>query len=144
MGPALEGVFVAANGLAFIGWVVLIAAPRWEAGRRVVAPVVIPGLLAVAYVTMMAIGLPSADGGFMSLGGVSQLLSKPVVLLGGWIHYLAFDLVVGCWEARDARELGVRHAALVPCLLLTFMLGPAGLLAYFVVRGAGKRKLAMG
>jgi len=142
MNPALEGVFVAANGIAFIGWFVLIALPRWEHGRSVVAPVVAPALLALAYVVSMAVGLPGAEGGFLSLAGVTRLLEKPVVMLGGWIHYLAFDLVVGAWEARDARELGLPHAALVPCLLLTFMLGPAGLLVYLVLRAALKKRFA--
>ena len=30
----------------------------------------------------------------------------------------------------DAGERGVAHAFVVPCLLLTFLFGPAGLLAY--------------
>jgi hypothetical protein len=143
MSPALEGVFLAANGIAFIGWFVLVALPRWEQGRTVLAPVVVPGLLALMYVVMMAIGLPGSEGGFMSLAGVSKLLAKPVTLLGGWIHYLAFDLVVGAWEARDARAIGLPHGALVPCLLLTFVLGPAGLLVYVIVRGVAKKRLAV-
>ena len=39
------------------------------------------------------------------------------------------------WELRDARARGVPHLALLPCLGLTFMLGPVGLLLYFVLRG---------
>ena len=34
--------------------------------------------------------------------------ANPWLLLAGWIHYLAFDLLVGSWEARDARERGIR------------------------------------
>ena len=56
------------------------------------------------------------------------------MLLAGWIHYLAFDLLIGTWETRDARERGLPHLLLVPCLVLTFLLGPAGWLLYMGVR----------
>jgi hypothetical protein len=42
--------------------------------------------------------------------------------LAGWLHYLAFDLLIGTWEARDAREHGIRPL-LIPCLFVTFMFG---------------------
>ena len=58
----------------------------------------------------------------------------PWLLLAGWIHYLAFDLFVGSWEVRDAQERGIPHLAVVPCLLLTFMFGPAGWFLYNLVR----------
>jgi hypothetical protein len=35
---------------------------------------------------------------------------------------------------RDAERLGIRHVVVVPCLLLTFLLGPSGLLAWMGVR----------
>jgi hypothetical protein len=143
MNPTLEGVFVAVNGIAFVGWVMLVALPKWDRGTRIVAPVIVPGLLAVAYIVTMAVGLPGAEGSFMSLAGVGGLLSRPVVLLGGWIHYLAFDLVVGSWELRDSQRAGLPHAAVVPCMILTFMLGPAGLLAYLAVRAAARKRLAV-
>jgi hypothetical protein len=61
---------------------------------------------------------------------VAQLFADPWLLLAGWLHYLAFDLLVGTWEARDSIERGVPRWILVPCLFLTFMFGPAGWLAY--------------
>ena len=60
------------------------------------------------------------------------------MLLAGWIHYLAFDLLIGSWEVRDARELGIPHLFVVPCLFLTFMFGPAGWLLYRGVRASRK------
>ena len=47
------------------------------------------------------------------------------------MHYLAFDLFIGSWEVRDARRHGVPHVLVIPCLLMTFLLGPIGLLAYW-------------
>ena len=96
----------------------------------------IPGLLGLLYTWLIVNHFFSAEGGFGSLEGVALLLQSPPILLAGWIHYLAFDLFVGSWEVRDAQRIGVHHLLVVPCLLLTFMLGPIGLLLYLVLRAA--------
>jgi hypothetical protein len=75
-----------------------------------------------------------STGGFSSLSAVAALFADPWLLLAGWIHYLAFDLIVGGWEVRDARRRSISHGLVVPCLFLTFMFGPAGWLAYMTVR----------
>jgi hypothetical protein len=46
---------------------------------------------------------------------------------------------VGAWEARGAVRRGVPHLFVVPCLLLTLMLGPIGLMAYLLLRYASTR-----
>ncbi|MGH7516648.1 MAG: abscisic acid-deficient protein Aba4 family protein [Gemmatimonadales bacterium] len=53
---------------------------------------------------------------------------------GHCAHYLAFDLLVGAWETTDARTHGVPHPAVLPCLALTFLFGPAGFLLYLGLR----------
>jgi hypothetical protein len=82
---------------------------------------------------------PGAEGSFSTLAGVAMLFSNPWILLAGWVHYLAFDLLIGTWEARDARERRVPHWLLIPCLFLTFMFGPVGWLLYMGVRLASSR-----
>ena len=76
----------------------------------------------------------SSDGGFGSLAEVARLFANPALLLAGWLHYLAFDLFIGAWEVRDAQRHGFPHLLVIPCLLLTFLLGPIGLLCYMAVR----------
>jgi hypothetical protein len=94
------------------------------------------GLLGALYAVLIATNIFGAAGGFGSLGDVARLFENPYLLLAGWVHYLAFDLFVGAWEVRDARRLQINHLIVVPCLLLTFMLGPVGLLLYLGVRGS--------
>ena len=36
------------------------------------------------------------------------------LLLAGWVHYLAFDLLIGAWEVRTARREGMVAAAMAP------------------------------
>jgi hypothetical protein len=129
-----EAVFSIVNLVAVAGWILLIAAPR---NRRAatVAGTIIPLLLAALYVALLTVHWGERRGGFSTLHGVSDLFSNEWLLLAGWVHYLAFDLFVGTWETRDALVLGISRWLVVPCLLLTFLFGPAGWLAYHVVRG---------
>jgi hypothetical protein len=95
---------------------------------------VIPLLLALVYLGLLAASWRGHAGGFSSLHGVSELFSNHWLLLAGWVHYLAFDLFTGAWEVRDSASHGIPHWLVVPCLILTFLFGPVGLLSYFAVR----------
>ncbi len=138
----LESLFTLCTTSAMAGWLLLILVPRWPVTHWV-AGLVIPAAISVVYLVLIAAHMPGARGGFGSLAEVTELFSQPPLLLAGWVHYLAFDLFVGAWEARDARRHAVPHLLLVPCLFLTFMLGPIGLLAYLIVRGATRRVVAI-
>jgi hypothetical protein len=129
-----EQIFGVANPVAALSWLLIAVLP----GRRWVTDVVIgrvvPMLFAVAYIAIIATTFGSAEGSISTLGGVQALFTNPWLLLAGWIHYLAFDLLIGTWEVRDARERGVPHLLVVPCLFFTFMFGPAGWLLYMGLR----------
>jgi hypothetical protein len=129
----LEGVFSACNLLAMVGWVLLLAIPR---NRRAmtIAGTVLPLTLAAIYLALFTLHARESPGGFSSLAAVAQLFDNHWLLLAGWVHYLAFDLFIGAWETRDAVARGVPRLLLAPCLLLTFMLGPIGLLCYHAAR----------
>jgi hypothetical protein len=103
-----------------------------------VAPVIIPGVLAAVYLIVMLTNLGAGEGDFMSLAGVGSLFANPWILTAGWIHYLAFDLFIGAWEVRDSQRRRIRHGYVLPCLVFTFLLGPIGLLMYLGSRVALK------
>ena len=131
-----ELVFSVANLAAAFSWMLLVVLPgrQWVSDR--VAGVGVPVVLAVVYVVLVATNWGGSAGGFSTLADVALLFANPWMLLAGWVHYLCFDLLVGCWEVRDARERGVPHLLVVPCLLGTFMFGPAGWLLYRVIRAS--------
>ncbi len=128
-----ETIFSIVNTTALLGWITLAVAPGWIWTRRIVWTA-IPMLLSAAYLILVVSFFGQAEGGFGSLAAVMQLFKNKNAALAGWIHYLAFDLFVGSWEVKDAQERGVSHWFVVPCLFLTFLLGPIGFLAYNVVR----------
>lgn len=139
----LDTIFSATNALAMIGWAGLILLPGRRFVVQVLARVLIPVVIAVVYISLMVghVGSSPEGGGFGSLAGVATLFTVDGLLLAGWIHYLAFDLFVGSWEVTDSRKEGIPHLFLVPCLVLTFMAGPAGLAVYFAIK-YGRRALA--
>jgi len=107
--------------------------PSLARDRRVAAS----PLIAVALVVpRLGEVLPAVSGG--SLAPIARLLGTPAGATIAWAHFLAFDLLVGRWAYLDSREQGLSAWAMAPVLLLTFMLGPLGFLAYLAVRaGAG-------
>jgi hypothetical protein len=128
-----EKLFSILNLVTMVAWLPLVLLPRQRWATAVV-PVVVPALLGVAYVALVATGMPQSDGGFSTLPAVSALFDDPWMLLAGWVHYLAFDLFIGGWEVRDAQQRGVPHLLVVPALILTFLFGPGGLLLYLAIR----------
>jgi hypothetical protein len=133
-----ENLFTLINVSVLPAWLLLVFLPRAGLTKAIVHSGLYPLGLGIFYAVMLTLGLGfgyGAQGGnFNSAAGVSQLFSHPHGIMIGWSHYLVFDLFVGAWEARDARARGVPHWALVPCLFFTLMLGPVGLLMYFVLR----------
>ncbi len=135
-----EGVFSACNLIAMAGWILLLAIPRSRRGLTI-AGTVIPLSLAAIYLVVFVLNVRGSQGGFSSLAGVAQLFENRWLLLAGWVHYLAFDLFIGAWETRDAMARGLSRLWLAPCLLMTFMLGPIGLLLYHATRTRANKPL---
>jgi hypothetical protein len=138
----VEQIFSVAGILAMLGWLLLVILPRQPIAQRI-AGIVLPLVLSAVYLVLIVQHFQGAEGGFGSLADVAALFKKPELLLAGWIHYLAFDLFIGAWEIRDSHRHGIPHLVMIPCLLMTFMLGPIGLLFYFAIRTAKTRALSI-
>ena len=138
----LDLLFRIASTLALAGWIALAFAPLRRPlmvfAARLVAAVLCGGYLAVL---IHALGHgPAPDWrAFNSLDGVMRLLGTREAALAGWVHYLAFDLFTGAWEAETAPAARFPHALLLVCLTLTFIAGPVGLLVYLLVQSARQR-----
>ncbi|MEY3232104.1 MAG: hypothetical protein RL689_2193 [Planctomycetota bacterium] len=136
---APDAVFGAANAIAALGWVALIALPRRIRARRAIAEGAIPLLLAVAYAALIGAGWSRTPGGFDSIAAVRSLFTSDLALVAGWLHYLAFDLLVGARIDERAERASIGRLALIPALALTFLFGPLGWLLYRVQEWATLR-----
>ncbi|MEL7445526.1 MAG: ABA4-like family protein [Pseudomonadota bacterium] len=132
-------VFAAVNLLAMVAWAALILAPR--------PPVVLAGVLyigvgilclvyAVSLIGVVAGVFPNNRGSALNINieAVRGFFGSDAGVTIGWTHYLAFDLFVGLWIARDADAKGFSRWLQAPVLLATFLVGPIGLLVWLGVR----------
>ena len=77
---------------------------------------------------------------FGSLTSVITLFTEENAVLAGWIHYLAFDLLIGMWIIDQNKELKINQLVMAPCLFLTFMLGPIGFLLFMIIKTIKKKQ----
>lgn len=139
-----ETLFSIANPLALLGWLALALFPRRRWANGLVCAVIMPLLFSLAYVVMLGTALAGdAEGGFDNLAEIEALFGNRSMLLAGWLHYLAFDLFIGAWQAREAQRLNLHYLVLLPCLALTFLVGPIGLVLFLAVRGGWRRRLIL-
>ncbi len=140
------------NVIALAGWAALAILPR---GPKVMALVLYAGiaLLCMIYAVLFALvvgqavdpGLTagaSGGGNFTSIAGIRGLFMSDAGVVIGWAHYLAFDLFVGLWIAKDADHKGFSRLVQLPFLFATLMAGPIGLLLWLVVREKRARRAA--
>lgn len=137
-----SSLFSFVNIAAMVAWFILILLPRKELLLTIVLYLGI-GMLCLIYVVGLAgivsgwfapVGPADAAVDFTTLAGVQSIFASQGGTVVGWTHYLAFDLFVGLWIARDADQKGVARVWQGPVLLATLMAGPAGLLVWLVVR----------
>ena len=128
--------FTGGNFVAMASWGLLIFVPRWRGVAQSAATVVVPALLSIAYSALIGVWWSRSEGGFGSLDDVHSLFQTRGALLAGWLHYLAFDLMVGAGIARQLQREGVPHLVVIPLLIMTFLFGPIGYLASLIVRAA--------
>ena len=107
--------------------------------------------IAISYLVLFVVDASIGQGSgidFTSFESIKSAFARDEMLLIGWLHYLAFDLLVGFYEFDHAQTNGIKRYLLFPCLLLTLMLGPVGWLVYTLMaklsRGSNKKKKKKG
>ena len=127
-------IYTFVNTLVLIPWLLMILAPKWKWTQRVIYSFVFPALFSGIYLVMMILFFGEGEGSFTTLDGLTQLFGNPNLVLVGWLHYLAFDLIVGSWELKDSQTHQINCYVVASCLLLTLLAGPIGFLTYLLVR----------
>jgi hypothetical protein len=137
-----EKLFWLSHAVVYVGWIALLLAP-WRRGLCINIARGVALILAVSYGIQLLTNTVSVEGAsFTTLAGITAMFSIPANVMLGWTHYLVFDLFIGSWEAEDAPQSGVPHWILIPCLFFTFLLGPVGLLLYFIARTVCRKRLS--
>lgn len=127
-------VFAAVNLIVLAGWLLIVFAPYSRATRRLIDSMVLPVVLALVYAAALVIAFSLMPQVVWTLEGIAEGMSDPWIMTLGWTHLVAFDLVAGTWMKLDAAKRKIRHRWMIVPYLLTFLLGPVGLLTYVLMR----------
>ena len=130
-----DAIFKLCNTIALVSWLFLIiGTPFWKHTNKLLIGIVI-SLFCLVYAWLIFNNFHTADfEKFSTLDGVVNLFANKTVVVGGWVHYLAFDLMTGIWITKNAQQHHINHWLITPALFFTFMLGPVGLLLYLLIR----------
>lgn len=136
----METLFLISNMYIIPFWVMMIAAPRWQWTKRIVGSPWMAAPLALLYAVLIIPQLGSLFNDLLNpaLLNIAAALSTPEGATVGWVHFLAFDLLVGRWAYLDSQEKNVSPWVMAPVLFLILMMGPLGFLAYLVIRSVGR------
>lgn len=134
-----ETLFSIAGLIAMIGWLCLLFSPLIPKWSDWIAGTILPIVLSLGYVILLVIPSSESAGGFETLADVMVLFSFEQAALAGWVHFLSFDLFIGAWVCRTARTESVSFWLIAPCLPVIFLFGPAGLIAFQIIRAVRNR-----
>jgi len=130
-------IFTAANTLTLLAWIVLILLPwrdRTVPLLREFMVLALSATYAILIILLFTVFPSNSETDFNTIEGVRAIFSTDGGTTIGWIHYLAFDLFVGLWIAKDADARGFSRILQAPILVFTFMLGPVGLTLWLIIR----------
>lgn len=127
-------VFAAVNLVAGAGWFLIILAPYSRPTRRLIDNLALPVVLALVYAAVLVMVFALMPQVEWTLEGITEAMSDPWIMTLGWTHLVAFDLVAGTWMKLDAAKRKIRHRWMIAPYILTFLLGPVGLLSYVLLR----------
>jgi len=121
-------------------WLLLIFFPQSYLCRFFVTSIFPVVILSGAYIFMLYKSfLNSYDflNNFTLYIGIDNLLnlfSDSSYLMIFWIHFIAINLFVGGWIVKDSQKFLINKFLLAIPLIITYLIGPIGLLIYWLIR----------
>ncbi len=71
---------------------------------------------------------------YLGLKFISELFTNDYYLLMFWTHFLSINLFVGGWILKDSEKFSINRIILSFPLIITYLIGPIGILIYWVIR----------
>ena len=121
-------------------WLILIFFPQSNLCRYFVTSIFPILLLSGAYIFMLYKSYLSSYEFltnfdlYLSISNLSNLFSNETFLMLFWIHFVSINLFTGGWIVKDSQKFGINKITLFLPLLITYLIGPLGILVYWIVR----------
>ena len=121
-------------------WMILIIFPQSHLSRIFVTSIFPFFILSGIYIFILyksyLIGY-DFDGNFtlyLGLNELSLLFEDHLYIMIFWTHFIALNLFIGGWIVKDSQKFSVNKVLLAIPLILTYLIGPIGLLIYWIIR----------
>ncbi len=130
-------------------WLVLILFPQSNICKYLVTSIFPYLILSIVYVYLV---FENYENGYNFLGNfnlylglddLNNLFNDNAFLITFWIHFLAINLFCGSWIVRDSSKLSMPKILIFFPLLITYFIGPVGLLFYWIFRIFFAKRLSL-
>ena len=71
---------------------------------------------------------------YLSISNLSNLFSNNLFLMLFWIHFVSINLFIGGWIVKDSQKLYINKILTIFPLIVTYLIGPLGILIYWLIR----------
>ena len=121
-------------------WLILIFFPQSNICKYFVASIFPIIVLSGAYIFMIYKSYLNSydfDGNFnlyFGIENISELFANETFLMMFWIHFISINLFTGSWMVKDSQKFMMNKIILFIPLIITYLIGPLGLLVYWLIR----------
>ena len=121
-------------------WLILIFFPQSNLSRYFVTSIFPILLLSGAYIFMLyksylgSYEFLSNFDLYLNISYLSNLFSNENFLIIFWIHFVSINLFTGGWIVKDSQKFGISKIILFLPLVITYLIGPLGILIYWIIR----------
>tara|TARA_B110000971_G_scaffold211148_1_gene239153 strand:+ start:424 stop:894 length:471 start_codon:yes stop_codon:yes gene_type:complete len=135
----LNNIYLFANWGVIPFWLLLLFMPNHKITKFFCHSIITPLLLAVAYVfvarqIILEGNILEGFNLYLGLNDLNEMYSNESLRLVFWLHFLAVSLFVGSWIARDCQRHMVPKILSIPCIVITYLAGPVGIMLYWFIR----------
>ena len=80
---------------------------------------------------------------YLGIGYLSNLFENNLYLLLLWIHFVSINLFIGGWILKDSQKFFINKFLIALPLIITYLIGPIGLLVYWIIRIFYAKRLSL-
>ena len=121
-------------------WFLLIVAPNSKFTQIFTNSILLPLILACAYVYMLVqyilLGESILDifKIYLNLDNLYTIFASENMLVVFWLHFLAINIFIGSWISRDGVKYNIPRKLVSVPLVVVYLTGPLGFVLYWLIR----------
>ena len=130
-------------------WFILIVFPQSHLSRIFVTSIFPFFILSGVYIFILyksyLIGY-DFDGNFslyLGLNELSRLFEDHLYIMIFWTHFIAINLFTGGWIVKDSQKFSINKVLMAVPLIVTYLIGPIGLILYWIIRIFYAKKISL-